>query len=518
MFSRRVSNALVLLGALLCLALILPSALADSNVRIVRISYIDGDVQMDRRDGRGYDRAIMNMPVTQGNRLWTRGDTGLAEVEFEDGSTVRLAPESVMEFQELALRGSGQRTTSVDVQQGTVYFNIGSHAGNFRVTVAGQELTVPHDSQFRLDADKGQIKVAVDKGDVEIRSGSQNVKVKKNETFTMDLSDPSRYYLAKGLVEDRYDSWNQERSQYRDNYASTSYSSNYASYSPYYTYGVSDLNYYGSYFYAPGWGYVWQPFGMRAGWDPFMDGAWAWYPGYGYMWVSSYPWGWMPYRYGAWNFVPGYGWCWIPGRSWNNWVAYTPVQTVPRGWVAPRPPATPPPAGGTGTVPVGKGWTTILPSNLGKPGSHPRVVDDGRFAGHPKTGTVTGATATVPTAAATTSATAGTTTTTSKPSTMTVAPTTTPKASPAPTPRTHVDVDSSRGMGSSGRGSVHADMDRPQTTGSQRSAPKRSPPPPKQQFTAPAAPRMSGGFSGQMSAPHTSAPPASGHGSMSNHR
>src|SRR5262245_44683723 len=67
-------------------AILLPMlSRADSQVRIVRLSYVDGDVQIDRRDGRGFERAILNMPVTSGVRLRT-GDDARAEVEFEKGS------------------------------------------------------------------------------------------------------------------------------------------------------------------------------------------------------------------------------------------------------------------------------------------------------------------------------------------------------------------------------------------------------------------------------------------------
>ena len=47
-------------------------------------------------------------------------------------------------------------------------------------------------------------------------------------------------------------------------------------------YGLQDLNYYGNYFYSPGFGYVWQPYGFAnsmAGWSPYSNGAWSFIPG-----------------------------------------------------------------------------------------------------------------------------------------------------------------------------------------------------------------------------------------------
>ena len=80
---------------------------------------------------------------------------------------------------------------------------------------------------------------------------------------------------------------------------------------------LQDLNYYGDFFYANGYGYVWQPFGFAnsmVGWDPYSNGAWMFYPGMGYSFASAYPWGWLPYHYGSWAFINGAGWAWVPGR------------------------------------------------------------------------------------------------------------------------------------------------------------------------------------------------------------
>lgn len=381
MSCRRVGKALLLLAGMVCLVWLVPPATAlDSNARIVRLSYVNGDVQFDRRDGQGYGRAIMNLPVVQGARLWTRGEDALAEVEFEDGSTLRLVPETAVEFQEMSLRGSGEKVTSVDVQNGTAYFDVRKHMGDFRVTFGGQQVNVTGPASFRIFGDKSQFKLAVYKGDVNLQSGGHQLRVRKGETFSMDLSDPSRYNLAKSIAEGSYDDWNQERARYNDSYTSSatmytgstdsyyngSYGSYYSGFSPNYSYGVADLSYYGNYFYAPGWGYVWRPYYRGTGWNPYMDGAWVWYPQFGYTWVSSYPWGWMPYRYGSWNFVPGYGWCWMPGQTWNRWTPTPVVNHPPLGWGAPKAPATPPQSGTAGIVPVGRGWTTVYP-----PGSRP---------------------------------------------------------------------------------------------------------------------------------------------------
>ncbi len=75
-------------GTLVLLASV--AAQATSHVRIVRLSYVDGKVQMERASGQGLERAILNAPIVEGTRILT-GSNGLAEVEFEDNSTVGWA-------------------------------------------------------------------------------------------------------------------------------------------------------------------------------------------------------------------------------------------------------------------------------------------------------------------------------------------------------------------------------------------------------------------------------------------
>jgi len=77
--------------ALLAAAFLVVSASAESKARIVRLSEVQGTVQIDRATGDGFDKAFINLPVVEGSKLKT-GKDGRAEVEFEDGSALRLAP------------------------------------------------------------------------------------------------------------------------------------------------------------------------------------------------------------------------------------------------------------------------------------------------------------------------------------------------------------------------------------------------------------------------------------------
>src|SRR6202022_1227193 len=97
----------VVLVALACALVALP-ALADSQARIVRLSDVQGSVQIDKNTGLGFENAFLNLPITQGAQVRTH-DRGRAEIEFEDGSTLRLTPNTTVEFSALGLSDSGKR-------------------------------------------------------------------------------------------------------------------------------------------------------------------------------------------------------------------------------------------------------------------------------------------------------------------------------------------------------------------------------------------------------------------------
>ena len=112
--NRRLGITLLVLAALFC-CLLAVSAWADSQARIVRLSDVEGNLQIDRATGDGYEKAFLNMPITEGVRLRTR-QGARAEVEFEDGSTMHLVPNTILQFTTLSLRDSGARVSTIDLQ------------------------------------------------------------------------------------------------------------------------------------------------------------------------------------------------------------------------------------------------------------------------------------------------------------------------------------------------------------------------------------------------------------------
>ena len=109
----------------------------------MRLSEVQGDVQVDRNTGQ-YEKAFLNLPITQGVKVQT-GKDGRAEVEFEDGSTLRMTPDTVIEFPQLSLRDSGAKVSTVHLQEGTAYVNFaGAKDAEFTLTFAHEKVALTH--------------------------------------------------------------------------------------------------------------------------------------------------------------------------------------------------------------------------------------------------------------------------------------------------------------------------------------------------------------------------------------
>jgi hypothetical protein len=302
-----------------------------SHARIVRISYVTGEVSLD--SGNGYESVTLNVPVTENNRLQTRSD-GWAEVQMEDGSSIRVAPDTQISFTTLARSASGGTVTAIDLDQGEVEFKVLKRSGNnFEVTVKNKTIVLGRPGSFRVTSTNDDpMEVAVWKGDLTVHDGEsgEDVAVKKNETFVLDPADPARYALDPNTQADELDEWSKQRESAQGTY-------NAANPALPYQYGADDLSNYGQYTNDPEYGNVWQPYGVGMDWDPYSNGYYA-NTGLGYTWVSAYSWGWMPFRFGRWIFINGRGWVWAPGRL-NRINAGPRFVHAPPGFHPPVPPA-----------------------------------------------------------------------------------------------------------------------------------------------------------------------------------
>ncbi len=312
---------------------------ANSEARIVRLSQMQGNVQIDRNTGQGYENALLNLPVTQGAKL--RTGSGLAEVEFEDNSILHLTPNTVVQFQRLELLQSGAKASTVNVEAGTAYVSLAKTKGNeFAMAFGHEKLMLAPSSHIRLRVGHTKASLAVFAGDVQAEGPAGATAVGKKKTLTFDLASQSEPVLSKKVTEGRYDAWDQFEIDYHKQYAKSSAYGSIPNLS-----GISDMNYYGQFVQlGDDCGTLWRPYFANAAWDPFANGTWAWYPGSGWTWVSPYPWGWTAYHFGDWEYCPARGWGWRPRGYWVGLTNVPQPIKPPHGYPPPRPPRPPLPS------------------------------------------------------------------------------------------------------------------------------------------------------------------------------
>jgi hypothetical protein len=315
-----------------------------SLVRIVRLSEVRETVQLDRNTGRGFEQTIANLPIVQGNLLRTQ--RGWAEVEFEDDSSLRITPQTMIEFPTLGRTAAGTTINTVKLVRGTMYVSLAKTKGNeFAINVGGETVTLPPSSHIRLDVYPAGSELYVVRGKVTVTDSTGSYEVGKDRALTFGGTAQTAPVVGRENTPGLYDQWDAAAVEYHSFRANGS--------SPY-AYGQRDLSYYGSYADFGGCGEMWRPYFTSAAWDPYANGVWAYYPGSGYTFVSPYPWGWMPYHSGSWEQCGGQ-WGWRRSGEWHGLKNH--------GWKPVKGPGTPhpihAPAGHASFVIAGNGHVPV---------------------------------------------------------------------------------------------------------------------------------------------------------------
>jgi hypothetical protein len=359
-----------------------PEAQGQSQVRAVRISDVEGQVQILQGDQVAFDQAQPNMPAVEGMRF-VAGDNGRLEIEFEDGSVARLTPDSSIRLTQLRRNADGSTVTQIDALTGLSYYELNGRGGEYSVHFGSDAATPVQNAVFRVALDAAPSQLAVMHGAVHVDDGQGlSLDVHPSQTFQTDPQQPGEFTVAQNVSADSWDQWNSDRDQSLSQLETSQSTARASSGNPDNP-AWNDLDYYGNWYNLPGYGQVWSPAGVSAAWDPFGVGAWGYYQGIGYSWISGYPWGWWPYHCGAWDFLDGFGWVWVPGNCGygfygNGWYPYATVWRVPQGYVPPLRPHGAPVHHPGGPRPVGAAHPeTLIAVNRGSQFSAPFHLENG---------------------------------------------------------------------------------------------------------------------------------------------
>ncbi len=297
-----------------------------ANESPAHISVVDGAALLER-DGRS-ESAPASMPLLAGDRVRTQN--GRVEILFNEGSTLHLDTNSVVDF---------QSDEVIRLLDGRVRLNIVGGANRrvaYRVDAPFAWIEVVRTGEYRIsvygaanDGREAEVELAVLRGAADLVNEDGRRSLGAGErAFARAGAAPSVQYVFNSASWDAFDRWSEARRDSRLGVAAEYLPDEVQAY-------ASTFNQYGSWQNEPTYGYVWYP-RARAGWRPYYYGSWTTLRPWGWTWIGSDPWAWPTHHYGRWGFSTG-GWFWIPGRTWGPaWVswAYAPgyVSWCPLGW------------------------------------------------------------------------------------------------------------------------------------------------------------------------------------------
>jgi hypothetical protein len=286
--------------------LLIPMALSAGQARYARVGDFEGTVEVQLQAADDWQPVRRNMPVRELSWLRTEGASRL-ELELDDGSVVRLGPDSMAELSDYTRLSTGQRITLISLDHGLAYFTGAADGTDSTVlAVPGAQVTVHQSVRLRLEARDPWSVIAAGDGSARYSSPNAEFDLAEGQMVKLDPAHPARFFLYREIPPLDTDRWCDERDKVL---ASTSS----GAHVPGLRYGLADLDAAGVWINSAELGTVWKP-KVPNGWAPFRSGKWLWYDGLGYTWIADDAWGWLPYHYGRW-LLQGTNWVWAPGES-----------------------------------------------------------------------------------------------------------------------------------------------------------------------------------------------------------
>jgi hypothetical protein len=338
-------------SVVLALAILVPQNHAsaqdqdDPPGRVARLGYLEGSVSFQPAGEDDWVGAVPNRPMTTGDQLWTDQDSR-AEVQL-GSAVIRLSSNTGFSFLNL-----DDNTVQVQLTSGAIYITVRRLQGgdDFEIDTPNQPFTIFQPGHYRIEvgADGNDTVISVREGDGESTGGGQSYELRGGQRATLSGTDQLYADVEELYGPDNFDTWSESR-DHRYDYSRS------AQYLSHDVVGFDDLDDYGDWRDDPGYGHIWFPNRVDAGWAPYHEGHWAWISPWGWTWVDDSSWGYAPFHYGRWVSVGG-RWGWVAGPVAVQAV-YAPALVVFIG-------------GGPGGFGGNVGWFPLGPREVYVPSYH----------------------------------------------------------------------------------------------------------------------------------------------------
>lgn len=345
----RVARAWLLpaLAMLACAAAFAQEVVADPPGRVARLSHIDGEVVMAPAGTEEWAEALLNRPLTTGDRLWTESG---ARAELQIGSAAAYLDERTsFGFVEL-----DDDVMQMSLTEGTLTVRVRRLGEKETIQIETPNVAValrePGEYHIEVDAQSDRTVVKTRHGEAEVFGGEVTHLVRSGERGSFVGLEQLHAQVEPLGTRTAFENWANDRERREAESQSAKYVSRDVV-------GYEDLDAHGEWYHEPEYGYVWRPRYVAYNWAPYRDGRWVWVSPWGWTWVDHAPWGFAPFHYGRWAHVRD-RWCWVPGPRHYRPV-YAPALV---GWIG-RPHVSVSVSFGSGI-----GWFPLGPREIYVPG------------------------------------------------------------------------------------------------------------------------------------------------------
>src|SRR3989442_10321922 len=299
-------NLTSLLSIALAVALFAPQRAAaddddDPPSRVARLSYAHGTVSFNPGGTDDWVSAVVNRPITSGDKLWTDND---ARAELHLGSAaIRLSSNTGFSFLNL-----DDRMAQIRLTEGTINVRVRrlEQDETFEIDTPNLAFSILRPGNYKINVNEAgdATVVVVRDGEGEVTGGGSAYAMHPRETGTFAGIDQLDADIQRFDNDDDFDRWSRDRDRREDRSQSSRYVSSDVI-------GYEDLDDNGGWRPTQEYGTVWFPHTTIVGWAPYRYGHWVWISPWGWTWVDDASWGFAPFHYGRWVTVGGV-WGWVP--------------------------------------------------------------------------------------------------------------------------------------------------------------------------------------------------------------
>jgi hypothetical protein len=188
----------------------------EETARVARVSLIGGDVSLRRAGAEKWERAALNVPLVEGDRLAT-GPGSRLEIQIDARNFVRVGEYATIDI--VTLRAEG---VALSLPEGTATVRLARFDRGreyFEIDAPGTTLAAQEKGLYRLDVERdGRVRVAVREGGrARLYSQTSGFTLRDGRTAMMTArsdNDEPDWEFADLRPFDNWDTWVDERERY----------------------------------------------------------------------------------------------------------------------------------------------------------------------------------------------------------------------------------------------------------------------------------------------------------------